>query len=350
MLKNIIMLKNILLLLICVIIIIYIIKYENKKKESFYSNPYSNYSNSLVNTFENSDDKYQYNESEECFKIQDLFNKTLYISIAFKDVNMNNYHNSKSRKLFCKLDYINVDPEFEQLLDNSLPYNNSSIYTGNNKEGNEWEIIILNKPIPPPPPGFPPPKLNTCGFLIRNIKFDRYLSYGKILKDLDNIQDNNIISEEETDRNIVYTGPSKYINENYLWDIQKIGCNKYSIQHVYSGLYLNSTIPNTTQDDVYINSEVSEINQFGEINCKTNKETIWFIIPTEPNDSESCEDPYTDCQSNLKDEYQSIGGKGNCCLKKLNTELCLQGNKKNKNSKVLNYPSSPWCGIKKTCS
>ena len=348
------MLKNIILLLICLFIIIYIVYYGNiKKRESFYSNPYSNYSNLLVNKIENTDtynDKYQYNESEKCFKIQDLFDKPVNISIAFKDVNMNNYHNSKSRKLFCKLDYTNIDEEFEQLLDNSLPYNNSSIYTGDNKEGNDWEIINLNRPIPPPPPGFPQPKLNTCGFLIRNIKLDRYLSYGNLLKELDNIQDNNIVSEEEIDKNIVYTGPSKYINENYLWDIKKIGCNKYSIQHVYSGLYLNSTIPNTTKDNVYINSEISEINQFGEIDCRKNNKTLWFIIPTEPNESESCEDPYTQCQSSLKDEYESIGGKGNCCFKKLNTELCLQGNKKNKKSKVLNFPSAPWCGIKNACN
>lgn len=341
------MLKNIVLLIICVFIILYII--NNKQKEYFDYNPYSNYSSLLINSIENNkDNTYEYNDNKKCFHKNNLFSKPINISIAFKSTNMNNYSNSKYRKLFCKIK--NTDFEFEQLLNNSLLYNNSAIYTGENKDGNEWEIISLhNQKLPPPPPGYLPPKLNNCGYLIRNIKFNRYLSYGFLLTELYNIQNDNIISEEQLNRNIVYTGSPEYINENYLWNIENVGCNKYYIRHIYSGLYLNSTIPNINKDNSDINSELSEINNFGEISCEKNKKTEWFIIPTEPNKFKKCEDPYTDCSSNLTELYSSVGGKGNCCLKNLDTKLCMQGVQSNKKSKVFNFPSAPWCGIKNSC-
>ena len=339
------MLKNIILFIICVIIIIYI--FQDTKKKEHYSNPYSLFSNNLV---ANVNDNYQYNKNSDCFDKQDLLNRPVNISIPFKNKNMNNYHNSKERKLFCKMDTETVDTEYNYLLNNALPYNNSGIYTGESKEGNDWEIIPLNQKLPPPPPGFPPPKLKKCGFLIRNIKLNRYLSFGYLLKELDDIQDNNIITEEQLNQNIVYTGPHKYINEEYLWDIERVGCNVYSIRHIYTGLYLNSTLPNTTPDFVDLDSENLDVNKFGEINCVSNPKIYWLIIPTEPVNLTECETPYEECDTSLENKYDSIGATGNCCYQKLNTELCVQGTKKNKDSKVLNYPSAPWCGIRKPCS
>lgn len=339
------MLKNIILFLICIVIIIYILK-DNKKKE-YYSNPYSVLSNNLIN---DTNDNYQYNKNEECFEKEDLLNNPVNISISFKNKNMNNYHNSEVRKLFCKMDTDNVDTEYNYLLNNALPYNNSGIYTGESKEGNDWEIIPLNHKLPPPPPGTPPPKLKKCGFLIRNIKLNRYLSFGYLLKELDDIQDNNIVTEEKINQNIVYTGPHKYINEEYLWNIEKIGCNIYSIRHIYTGLYLNSTFPNTTPDFVDLDSEDLNINQFGEINCVSQPKIEWLIIPKEPANLTECEEPYVACEKSLENKYNSIGATGNCCYQKMDTKICLQGSKKNKDSKVLNFPSAPWCGIQDVCS
>ena len=210
------MLKNIIIFIICLIIIIYIFKY-NTKKESFtqYYNPYSISSNNLTKGM---GENYQYNNQESCFDMTNIFNIPLNISIAFKNSNLNNYPNSEKRKLFCKMNTTNVDSEFRHLLNNSLPYNNPEIYTGENSSGNEWEIIPLNKDLPSAPPGSIPPKLNKCGYLIRNINLNRYLSYGHLLKELDYIQDNKIlpeenIQEENLHKNIVYTGPHKYINK-----------------------------------------------------------------------------------------------------------------------------------------
>ena len=340
------MLKNIILLILSFVIILYILR--SKNKEYFYVNPYNNQSNNLISNLSNNTqtNNYEYNDIENCFSKKNLFNKKINISISFTDINMNNYHNSENRKLFCKME--NIDSEFESLLNNSLPYNNSGIYTGNNIDGNDWEIINLSdKSLTTS--GFHYPKVNKCGFLIRNIKFNRYLSYGFLLKDLDNIQDNNLISDEEINTNVVYTGPSEYINENYLWDLKKVDCNRYTIQHVYSGMYLNSTLPNYSQDFVNIDNN-SVINNFGEINCVKEKNTIWFIIPIKPIVSETCDGNYENCYKNLINKYNSIGGTGNCCSKKLETKLCMQGDKKNKKTKVLNYPSSPWCGITDSCS
>ena len=92
---------------------------------------------------------------------------------------------------------------------------------------------------------------------------NRYLGYGNISNDVNlqntqNIQNNCVTKEEETEEeeessnsNIIFTGPSKYINSKYLWDINKTGCNMYSIRHVYTGLYLNSNKPN--QYNTFVN-------------------------------------------------------------------------------------------------
>jgi hypothetical protein len=49
-------------------------------------------------------------------------------------------------------------------------------------------------------------------------------------------------------------------------------------------------------------------------------------------------------------KYENIGVEGNCCHKKLQTNLCLHGSKNQKNKKIFNYPSTPWCGIKNICN
>ncbi len=321
------MLKNIILLIICIIIIIYIFK-NNKKKEN-YANPYSVSSNNLIN-IQNND--YDYTPGEECFEENNLFNKPVNISISFKNNDMNNYKNSEKRRLFCTMTTESTDEEYNYLLNNSLPYNNPEIYTGESQEGNDWEIIPI-----------------TCGFLIRNIKLNRYLSYGNLLKGLGDIQDNNIVTEEKLNQNIVYTGPHKYINKNYLWNIKRIKCNTYSIQHIDTGLYLNSTAPNMTPDFVDLDSESLDINKFGEINCILQPLMYWLIIPKEPVNLTECEDPYVTCEESLNDKYSSVGGNGKCCFQKLDTHVCLQGSRKEKGSQVLNYPSAPWCGIQDVC-
>lgn len=340
------MLKNIILFIICIIIIIYIFKY-NERSESFTQimNPYNISSNNITQNSLN--DNYEYNQSEECFNKIDIFNRPINISIAFKNDNMNNYNNSRKRKLFCTMDTGKVDPEYNFLLNNSLPYNNPEIYTGENLDGNDWEIIPLKGGRPPQDPSLP--KINKCGFLIRNIDLNRYLSYGFLLKEIDTIQDNNIISEENLRRKIVYTGPHKYINEEYLWDVEPTGCNTYSLQHIQTGLYLNSTIVKPNSDFESIDSENFDRSELGEISCIPESKINWFIVPIEPLSTAECEDPYETCEENLDDKYSSIGGKGRCCYKQMDTKLCLQGDKNIPNSKVLNYPQAPWCGIKDAC-
>lgn len=343
-------------------------------------NPYTVQSNNLINDLtetnnisslsssQNSTNTYQFNKnSYNCFDKDYLFNRYVNIFIAFNNPIMNNYSNNDNRKLFCKEGSSNDSySNFGELISNSLHYNNILLNTGSSNENDEWEIISLGDNQPSAITGIQNPKINKCGVLIRSISLNRYLGYGNIRNDasvqnaqnIQNIQ-NNCVQEEKTEQqeteemedeesskyDTVFTGPSKYINSKYLWDINKTGCNMYSIRNIYTGLYLNSTIPNLA------------ISKYGELFC-SNNEYIWFIAPVKPLDLNNCTVTAPNCELQETPEeegneiianYRNIGGEGNCCQGKLNTELCLHGSDKMKNKKIIGNPSAPWCGINNVC-
>ena len=364
---------------------------NNSSLNNYEVNPYSIQSNNLINELTETNNvsslssslssqsllnTYKLNnDSSHCFAKNYLFNRYVNIFIAFSNPRMNNYYNNDKRKLFCNKDS-NYDTysNFGELISNSLPYNNILVNTGSSNENDEWEIISLGNNKPSAITGIEDPKINKCGVLIRNISLNRYLGYGNIsndanLQNTQNIQNNCVTEDEETEEeessnsNIIFTGPSKYINSKYLWDINKTGCNMYSIRHIYTGLYLNSTIPNMTDNSVQNFSESINISKYGELFCSSN-EYNWFISPVKPLDLNNCTETNPNCgfqvapgrnrrsrrlRSRIIANYRNIGGEGNCCEQKLNTELCLHGSDTITQKKIFRNPSVPWCGINNVC-
>ena len=101
----------------------------------------------------------------------------------------------------------------------------------------------------------------------------------------------------------------------------------YSIRHVYTGLYLNSTIPNMTDNSVQNFSESINISKYGELFCSSN-EYNWFIAPVKPLDLNNCTETNPNCgvqvapgrgrkarkqRNKIIANYRNIGGEGNCC-------------------------------------
>ena len=119
-------------------------------------------------------------------------------------------------------------------------------------------------------------------YFIKNLDNGRYLGYGNM----------NTTTEKDI-KGAVYMSPEKdengkwALSENNLWDIKKIKCNTYTIQHKKTGKYLSSTKPSSRINfvtNVYSDDQPvikPEYNKYGDVYCDTTC-FQWFIVPLPP--------------------------------------------------------------------
>lgn len=119
-------------------------------------------------------------------------------------------------------------------------------------------------------------------YFIKNLDNGRYLGYGDMNKKTEKHIKGAVYMSPEKDENGQWA-----LSENNLWDIKKIKCNTYTIQHKKTGKYLSSTKPSSRINfvtNIYSDDQEviePEYNKYGDVYCNTTC-FQWFMVPLPP--------------------------------------------------------------------